>query len=115
MEGDDSCRTLVLGDETAVDWRSTCLTIFCASPMITFFFGGTMTLGDGDRHTGDAGVMVSEVLDPIDDFCRLRGAKVVIAVGNEFAKLFLVHEDAEFSLAILLVLMVVAAPVAGSR
>ena len=50
---------------------------------------------------------VGEVLDAVDDFCRLRRAKVVIAVGNEFAKLFLVHEDAELPLVTALVLMVV--------
>ena len=107
-EGDDLVVTLVLGDETAVVLALDLVDDLLRIADDDLLLRRHDDVGDGDRHAGDAGVMVAEVLDTVDDFCRLRGAKVVIAVSNEFAKLFLVHEDAELPLAILLVLMVVA-------
>ena len=107
-ESDDLVVALVLGDKTAVVLALDLVDDLLRIADDDFLLRRHDDVGDGDRHAGDAGVMVAEVLDTVDDFCRLRGAKVVIAVGNEFAKLFLVHEDAELPLAILLVLMVVA-------
>ena len=98
---------LVLGDKTAVVLALDLVDDLLRIADDDFLLRRHDDVGDGDRHAGDAGIMVTEVLDAVDDFCRLRRAKVVIAVGNEFAKLFLVHEDAELPLVTALVLMVV--------
>ncbi|XOQ26852.1 MAG: hypothetical protein ACFWTM_11300 [Mitsuokella multacida] len=105
-QGDDFMITLVFRDKTAV-----ILTLDLIDDFLRFADDGFLLrrhddIGNSDGHAGDAGVMVTEVLDVIDDFCRLRSAKMVVAVGNEGTELLFLHENAEAPRAIVFLMEV---------
>ena len=52
-------------------------------------------VGDCNGHTGYAGVVITEVLNIIDNVRRFRSTKSVVALGNELAQFLLVHEHAQ--------------------
>ena len=59
------------------------------------FFCRDLNIRNSDGHTGLAGVMVADGLDLVQQFCRLGVADEVEAGIDEFADLFLAHEDAQ--------------------
>ena len=97
----------ILCDETAVELTFNLVDELLRIGNYDLFLRRDDDVGNGDRHTGDAGIVIAEVFDIVDDFRSLRRTEVVIAVGNKFSKFLLVHEDAECPLTGFLILMIV--------
>ena len=105
---DDLLIALVLGDETAPELALHLVDARLCIGDDFLLLRRHDDVGHGDRHARNAGIVVAEIFHMINDLGCLGCTEVVITVCDEFAELFLVHQNAEAPLARLGILTIVA-------